>query len=264
MAPRLQGGLLSSSLPLVGRSVQRVALAMRSNANMLSKTLLDFLRPLIGTHSILSALEPLLRATHADCLPLRLLAAVGAGGGAEDNVLNARWNGIEGRSLVGSSEPWVELLSWTPRAFLYHNFISADEADHMVKLAKPYMKRSTVVGSDGSSVLDQIRTSYGTFLQRLQDPIIAAIEDRVARWSQLNISHQEDTQILRYSIGQKYGAHFDSLSDDSPRIATVLIYLADTEEGGETAFPSVSERNVGVQNCLLLCCLPSVLPTSFH
>jgi hypothetical protein len=29
----------------------------------------------------------------------------------------------------------------------------------------------------------------------------------------------------RYGVGQKYGAHFDSLVEQSPRIATALIYL---------------------------------------
>jgi hypothetical protein len=29
----------------------------------------------------------------------------------------------------------------------------------------------------------------------------------------------------RYGVGQKYGAHFDSVVEQSPRIATVLIYL---------------------------------------
>jgi prolyl 4-hydroxylase len=42
------------------------------------------------------------------------------------------------------------------------------------------MKRSTVVGAGGQSVEDQIRTSYGTFLKRLQDPVVAAVEQRLA------------------------------------------------------------------------------------
>ena len=47
-------------------------------------------------------------------------------------------------------------------------------------------------------------------------------------------------QILRYSDGQKYGAHYDSISDDSPRVATVLLYLGTRDlVGGETAFPKV-------------------------
>lgn len=55
-------------------------------------------------------------------------------------------------------------------------------------------------------------------------------------------------QILRYGLGQKYGAHYDSLVEDSPRVATVLLYLANTtEEGGETAFPAVSMIPVRVK-----------------
>ena len=66
------------------------------------------------------------------------------------------------------------------------------------------------------------------------------MEQRLAKWTHLNISHQEDMQILRYGLGQKYGAHYDSLVEGSPRVATVLLYLANTtEEGGETAFPAV-------------------------
>lgn len=77
--------------------------------------------------------------------------------------------------------------------------------------------------------------------RRLQDPVIKDVEQRLATWTHLNISHQEDMQILRYGLGQKYGAHYDSLVEDSPRVATVLLYLANTtEEGGETAFPAVS------------------------
>ena len=50
---------------------------------------------------------------------------------------------------------------------------------------------------------------------------------------------QEDTQILRYAVGQYYKVHGDNLVDDTAgaRVATILIYLNDAEEGGETAFP---------------------------
>lgn len=173
----------------------------------------------------------------------------------------------DGRDLVTSSQPWVEILSWKPRAFLYHNFLTSEEADHIVKEAKPFvcfsrhnlvnwfrasshishvmfmmqMKRSTVIGSDGSSVEDPVRTSYGTFLSRLHTPTISVIQQRVAEWTKINITHQEDLQVLRYGLGQKYGTHFDSLDNGSPRVATVLLYLSDVDEGGETAFPMNSE-----------------------
>ena len=76
--------------------------------------------------------------------------------------------------------------------------------------------------------------------RRKQDEVIQRVEERLAEWTKLPLSHQEDMQILRYAVGQQYGAHYDSLENDSPRIATVLLYLRSTDlEGGETAFPNV-------------------------
>ncbi|PRW56157.1 Prolyl 4-hydroxylase subunit alpha-1 [Chlorella sorokiniana] len=183
------------------------------------------------------------------CLLPALLAALLLAGPAlatDDDTARRVLQAVQKRaaslSASGDSKaPWVEPVSWRPRAFVFHNFMTEEEADHIVKAAKPFMKRSTVVGPGGASVEDSIRTSYGTFLKRLQDPVIAEVENRVATWTQLNITHQEDMQILRYGIGQKYGAHYDSLDNDSPRVATVLLYLSDVEEGGETAFPQGSE-----------------------
>ena len=116
--------------------------------------------------------------------------------------------------------------------------------------------------------------------------MITAIEQRLATWTMLDLSHQEDmqvqpqledcspshgcslsfasrtpaagplspstklsvkgwcAQILRYADGQKYGAHYDSISNDSPRVATVLFYLGTKDlVGGETAFPKARTRS---------------------
>jgi hypothetical protein len=41
----------------------------------------------------------------------------------------------EGHYTTGddSRRPWVELLSWKPRAYLYHNFLTHEECDHIIK-----------------------------------------------------------------------------------------------------------------------------------
>lgn len=123
--------------------------------------------------------------------------------------------------------------------FIYHNFLSSIEAHHLINLSTATMKKSTVVGPGGKSVEDSYRTSYGTFLRRYQDPVVTRIENRVAAWTHLPVSHQEDIQVLRYGIGQFYKVHADTLKDDEAgvRVATVLVYLNEPEEGGETAFP---------------------------
>eukprot|EP00803_Ostreobium_quekettii_P005310 evm.model.scf_340.1 EVM.evm.TU.scf_340.1 scf_340:2444-7406(+) len=143
---------------------------------------------------------------------------------------------------IKGNTSWVEILSWKPRSFLYHNFLSPEECDHLIQISKRQMKRSKVVGKDGKSETQDIRTSYGTFLRRFQDPVVEAVERRVAHWTALPLVNQEDMQVLRYVDGQNYKPHYDSSTYfNSPRLATVLLYFADTEYGGETAFPSKSE-----------------------
>ncbi|KAI3432297.1 hypothetical protein D9Q98_003857 [Chlorella vulgaris] len=142
--------------------------------------------------------------------------------------------------------PWIELLSWKPRAYLYHHFMTDDECDHIIKVASPHIQRSSVVNADGSVTDDPIRTSWGTFLQRGQDEVIYNVEHRLAAWMHVPVEHAEDMQVLKYQNNQTYGAHWDDLDlDENPaglgggsvRVATVMLYLSDAEFGGETSFP---------------------------
>ncbi|CAN6441916.1 unnamed protein product [Victoria cruziana] len=148
---------------------------------------------------------------------------------------------------------WTEVLSWEPRAFIYHNFLADDECDYLVNLAKPHMRKSTVVDSTtGKSKDSRVRTSSGTFLQRGQDKTIRNIEKRIADFTFIPVENGEGLQVLHYEVGQKYEPHFDYFLDEfntkngGQRIATVLMYLTDVEEGGETVFPSVKVNNSSV------------------
>ncbi len=54
---------------------------------------------------------------------------------------------------------WVELIAWRPRAYVIHNFMTAEECKQVIKIARPFMARSTVVDSvTGASKVDPIRT----------------------------------------------------------------------------------------------------------
>jgi len=145
----------------------------------------------------------------------------------------------------GRAEQWVELISWEPRAFVYHSFLTKEECDYLISLAKPHMHKSTVVDSEtGKSKDSRVRTSSGTFLPRARDKFIRNIEKKIADFSFLPVENGEGLQVLHYEVGQKYEPHFDYFLDDfntkngGQRMATVLMYLSDVEEGGETVFPA--------------------------
>ena len=133
----------------------------------------------------------------------------------------------------------IRVLSWSPRAFVYHNFLSRDEIRHILNLSALVMKRSMVVGSNDTGVVDSIRTSAGTFINRNWDPVITTIENRLAVWSHLPPENQEDMQVLRYGPTNKYGPHIDGLG----RVMSVLIYLIEPTFGGETAFASTQTQS---------------------
>eukprot|EP00898_Chlorokybus_atmophyticus_P004182 jgi/Chlat1/4765/Chrsp308S00367 len=152
----------------------------------------------------------------------------------------------------------VEMLSWTPRLSVYHNFLSDDECDHMIQISKSQLYRSGVVGENGQSKESEIRTSKGTFLSRGQDKVVKGIVDSIAMWTLLPMVNGEGIQILDYNIGEKYDPHFDYFfhedgeSNGGNRIATVLMYLTTVEEGGETVFPNAAApegRQGDYSNC---------------
>ncbi|CAH9136544.1 unnamed protein product [Cuscuta epithymum] len=98
-----------------------------------------------------------------------------------------------------------EVLSWSPRIILFHNFLSTEECDYLRGIAKPRLQVSTVVDiKTGKGIKSNVRTSSGMFLnhnERLY-PMIQAIEKRIAVYSQIPVENGELIQVLR-STGMK-------------------------------------------------------------
>lgn len=174
------------------------------------------------------------------------------GGGNDTSTSRDRPLSFYGRAAALEDAPGfpetppLVLSASSPKAYLFRNFLSPTECDHLMKLAQQELAPSTVVGDGGTSVSSNIRTSAGMFLRKGQDRVVRRIEERIARASGTPEKNGEGIQILRYDKGQKYDPHYDYFHDKvnpapkrgGQRVATALIYLVDTEEGGETTFPN--------------------------
>ncbi|KAI3934669.1 hypothetical protein MKX01_012209 [Papaver californicum] len=132
-----------------------------------------------------------------------------------------------------------EIISWAPRIIVLHDFLSLEECDHLIAIARPRLKPTKVIKSDD-------RTSLGIFLSKKEsmNPIVQAIEKRISVYSQVPVENGEVIQVLRYEKNQFFRLHHDYFSDTSnlkqaggQRIATMLMYLSDNVVGGETYFP---------------------------
>ncbi|KAJ7562914.1 hypothetical protein O6H91_03G088800 [Diphasiastrum complanatum] len=141
-----------------------------------------------------------------------------------------------------------EIINWSPRIIIFHNFLSHEECEYLIELARPRMGKATVVDvTTGKGVESKVRTSSGMFLTQSDRkyPITQAIEKRISVYSMVPVENGEHIQVLQYEKGQYYNPHHDYFSDEfnlkrgGQRVATMLMYLSDGVEGGETFFPAI-------------------------
>ncbi|KAK0606805.1 hypothetical protein LWI29_004557 [Acer saccharum] len=74
-----------------------------------------------------------------------------------------------------------EVISWSPRIIVLHNFLSTEECDYLRAIARPRLHVSTVVDAKtGKGIKSDVRTSSGMFLSPAEKryPMIQAIEKR--------------------------------------------------------------------------------------
>ncbi|WP_438315508.1 2OG-Fe(II) oxygenase [Sporosarcina sp. FA9] len=128
-----------------------------------------------------------------------------------------------------------------PLIVVLDNVLSNEECDELIRLSKDKMQRSKI-GSTRD--VNELRTSSSMFFQESENEIVTRVEKRISIIMNIPIEHAEGLQILRYTPGQEYKAHHDFFASTSKtaqnnRISTLIMYLNDVEQGGETLFPKL-------------------------
>ncbi len=129
-----------------------------------------------------------------------------------------------------------------PLVVILGNVLSDEECDELIRLAKDNMQRSKI---GATREVNELRTSSSMFLQENENEIVARVEKRISAIMNIPLEHGEGIQILKYTPGQEYKAHYDFFSSTSKaannnRISTLVMYLNDVEQGGETFFPKLN------------------------
>jgi prolyl 4-hydroxylase len=129
-----------------------------------------------------------------------------------------------------------------PLIVVLGNVLSDEECDELIRLSKDKMHRSKI---GITHEVNEIRTSSSMFFQENEHKIITKLEKRVAAIMNIPVEHGDGIQILKYTPGQEYKAHFDFFTSTNKeiknnRISTIVMYLNDVEHGGETFFPKLN------------------------
>ena len=84
------------------------------------------------------------------------------------------------------------------------------------------------------------------FTLPLENPAVHALNRRIAVASGTHVSQGEPLQVLRYRPGGEYRPHFDAIPGfANQRILTMIVWLGEDYEGGETLFMKTGARLKG-------------------
>jgi prolyl 4-hydroxylase len=119
------------------------------------------------------------------------------------------------------------------------NFLSKEVCESLIQTYDSRVFRSVVITNNSQHEKDLSRTSSSFYIPNT-DPFISDLRQKVADYLQIQTSHIEPIQFLRYKHGEKYNYHHDYLPGNptNQRVHTIIVYLNTLleTEGGATSF----------------------------
>ena len=154
-------------------------------------------------------------------------------------------------NVLRAGDRFVRVLQRLQRPVIatLEGLLSEKECDQLISLARARLQRSTVVDArTGADVATNHRSSHGTFFRPRETSFIALLDERMSALMNSPVENGEGLQVLHYNPGGQYPPHFDFLTPSNPasvesiarsgqRVSTLIVYLNDVSEGGETVFP---------------------------
>lgn len=123
---------------------------------------------------------------------------------------------------------------------LFPAFAAPAECAHLAAETRELLAPAVVVDSaTGATIRHPVRDAdEAVFGPTREDLVVRAINLRIAAASGTDVAQGEALTVLRYAPGQRFKLHSDVIGRTrNERCATMLVYLNDAFEGGETSFP---------------------------
>ena len=178
------------------------------------------------------------------------------------HVLRRQHNGMSSTIAINSNglRPTKAIeMSHKPRVFFYERFLSDEQADWLVQRAEARLKPSKTFGGGNGARNDDVRRSSETTFTMEEHARLAVLRQVTAKISaeaKLPAEHFEELQVQRYRAPELteegkpefYWPHMDSIEHErgnpgGRRVATMILFLSDVDEGGETFFSFARNRS---------------------
>jgi len=148
--------------------------------------------------------------------------------------------------LFGPIAP-PETVCEAPCVRIVPDLLPAWACDYVMTLAEPGLGRAKVVDERGGESVRDIRTNRVVNFGLVDsDALLELINTRLGAAAGLPAENAEGLGVLNYQAGEEYAAHVDYIPDTpanaahlaarGQRVRTLLVYLNDDFEGGDTEF----------------------------
>jgi len=121
------------------------------------------------------------------------------------------------------------------------NFITREECDFLIKNSKEVLKPSKI-GDHTDGIKHNIRKSETMIFYDESHDVLQNILDKFSKITNTPICNIEPIQVTKYDTGGFYDPHIDCDDPNYLRPFTMIIYLNDDYEGGETFFHKLDKR----------------------
>lgn len=151
--------------------------------------------------------------------------------------------------------PKLARLSEAPDIRMVESFLPPAACDWMIARARTLAGQARIYDrATGSARIDPDRTNSAALFDIVaSDLVLLAIRARICAATGFYAHQLEETNVLHYTVGQRFKRHFDFLDPASrgfadeiaakgQRVATFLIYLNEGFEGAETDFPLIGRK----------------------
>lgn len=156
---------------------------------------------------------------------------------------------------VKDSEVVINTLCENPHVYTIDNFVTDEECEHFINLAKPNLQQA-LVSSNQKGFVSGGRTGKNHWIHHNRDITTETVGERIAAQVGVPLKTAEQYQVIYYDKTEEYRQHYDSWDHDGSekakrcmryggqRLYTALCYLNDVEEGGHTRF---TKLNINVE-----------------
>ena len=131
------------------------------------------------------------------------------------------------------------------------HFLTDEECNKIIELTNNKLFPSRIYSDKNDVYSNDSRKSNQTWLDD-SHPAIKQISNRVRQYTKTDNKYQEPLQVVNYPVGGFFRPHYDACEGNKefcermdgkygPRLFTVLFYLNDNFEGGETVFPKINK-----------------------